>query len=153
MSRRRAGEITEARHMTGQWLLIIIKIIMMIGPNGSILTSQINRGFFFKSRKLLTKFKVLIPVLISNRVCCDVRLCRWLISYRRFEGSVTTFMSKYEEDACFRNVDSILPVDTAPHHRRLASSGSLLPVQDYPFIDTARSLWVSCEHEIFWTVK
>jgi len=101
-------EITEARHMTGKWLTIIIKMMMQIGPNGGILTSQLNSGVF-KSRKLFTEFEVVTLMLISSRVCCHVTLCLWL--------------RKYEEDACLRNVDGILPIDTASHHRRLASSG------------------------------
>lgn len=59
-------------------------------------------------------------MLISSRVCCNVT-CRWLSGHPRFERSVTTFVRKYEEDACLRNVDRILPIDTASHHRRLAS--------------------------------
>jgi len=32
--------------MTGKWLTIIIKMMMKIGPNGSILASQMNLGSF-----------------------------------------------------------------------------------------------------------
>ena len=78
--RRKGREITLALQMTGKWLTIIIKIMKQIGPNGSILTSQMKLGCF-NSRKLVTKFEVLIPVLISSRVCCDVTLCLWLSCY------------------------------------------------------------------------
>lgn len=75
--RRKGREIMEFRQVTGEWLTIIIKMMMKVGPNDSILTSQMNLGSF-NSRKLVTKFEVLVPVLISSRVCCDVTLCRWL---------------------------------------------------------------------------
>jgi hypothetical protein len=45
-SRRTALEITETRQMTGNWLTIITKMMITIGPNGSILTAQMNLGSF-----------------------------------------------------------------------------------------------------------